>query len=144
MYINKYIREQEKNGKMWSKKTKILITIAGLVVLFFIDDLLIAFLIRELKIFYISPVTFFSALSLFLFTNTLFAYAVYKIIKTKPVSGREGIIGEKGRALTAINGNGSVSVHGEIWKAESRAQIAKGDCVKVEAVDGLTLIVKKC
>ena len=132
------------NRSTWTKKTKILSTVVGLVILFFVDDLLIALLIRELDIISIRPITFFSVLLLFLFTNSLFAYAVYKINKSKSVSGREGIIGEKGKAITAINSWGSVSVHGEIWRAESKAPIAEGDCIRVEGIEGLTLIVKKC
>ena len=129
---------------MWAKKSKILFTIISLIILFILDDVLIAILIRKLEIFPISPLIFSIIIIFLLVTNTLFAFAVYRIMKKKSVSGKEGIIGEVGKALTPINNEGSVSVHGEIWKAESQKPIARGEKVKVEAVEGLILKVSVC
>jgi membrane-bound serine protease (ClpP class) len=62
--------------------------------------------------------------------------------RTKSVTGRSGMIGEVGTALTDIGAAGNVRVHGEYWAARSRAPIAKGERVRVLRVDGLNLDVE--
>jgi membrane-bound serine protease (ClpP class) len=67
-----------------------------------------------------------------------------KAYRRKPVTGREGLIGETGIADTDITkGGGMASLHGERWSAYSDMQIAKGDTVIVEAVAGLKVKVRK-
>ncbi|MGP0629117.1 NfeD family protein [Nitrospina sp. 32_T5] len=61
----------------------------------------------------------------------------------KAVSGHEGLIGEHGTAYSKLNPKGRVLVHGEIWQAVCDGTIKKGDPVVVEALDGLTVRVKK-
>lgn len=62
----------------------------------------------------------------------------------KPITGTEGLIGEIGEALTALTPKGQVRVHGELWNAEATSgKIAKGERVKVVAVDNLTLRVER-
>ena len=65
--------------------------------------------------------------------------------RQKPVTGAEGLIGEHGHALTVITPGemGQVSVHGEIWRAQSAQPIASGARVRVDAIDGLTLSVSQ-
>jgi membrane-bound serine protease (ClpP class) len=60
-------------------------------------------------------------------------------------TGEEGMIGEAGKALTAIgpSAEGQVSAHGEIWRATAAEPIAEGTRVRVTRVDGLTLTVRK-
>ncbi|RKY90956.1 nodulation protein NfeD, partial [candidate division KSB1 bacterium] len=60
----------------------------------------------------------------------------------KPATGKEGIIGEVGVALTRIYDGGQVKIHGEIWKATAEKPIKKGRKVKVVAVQGLCLKVQ--
>ena len=61
-----------------------------------------------------------------------------------PATGAEAMLGEQGRALTAIepDGHGQVSIHGEIWRATSVERITLGSVVRVTALDGLTLTVR--
>ncbi len=60
----------------------------------------------------------------------------------KPVSGKEGIVGEIGVASTEINDKGgTVYVHGEYWQAFGKAKIKKGDKIKVIAVHDMVLEV---
>jgi membrane-bound serine protease (ClpP class) len=61
----------------------------------------------------------------------------------KPVTGAEGLVGERGQALTDIAAGtlGQVSVHGEICRAKSAQPIAQGTRIRVVAIDGLTLTV---
>lgn len=64
--------------------------------------------------------------------------------RRKPVSGKEGMIGERGVAKTRLSPTGTVLVHGELWRAVSlTGEIKEGERVEVVEVDGLTLKVKK-
>jgi membrane protein implicated in regulation of membrane protease activity len=67
-----------------------------------------------------------------------------KAQQLQPVTGAEGMIGEVGRALTAISPGepGSVAAHGEIWRATAAEPIAEGDAVRIVAIRGLTLEVR--
>jgi membrane-bound serine protease (ClpP class) len=62
-----------------------------------------------------------------------------------PAAGVAAMIGQAGRALTAIEpgGVGRVATHGEIWIAIATEPIAEGDWIAVTHVDGLTLTVRK-
>jgi membrane-bound serine protease (ClpP class) len=65
--------------------------------------------------------------------------------RRRPVTGAEGLIGEQGSVLTAVDAGqtGQVRVHGEIWRATSAAPLAAGRRVRVTAIeDGLTLLVE--
>jgi membrane-bound serine protease (ClpP class) len=64
--------------------------------------------------------------------------------RQKPVTGAEGLMGERGHALTDVpaHGEGQVSVHGEIWRATSAAPVRQGARVRVVAIEGLTLTVE--
>jgi membrane-bound serine protease (ClpP class) len=60
-----------------------------------------------------------------------------------PASGAAAMLTMEGRALTDIAPDraGQVEVRGEIWSAESSAQVAAGATVRVVAMKGLTLTV---
>ncbi|HEY1112086.1 MAG TPA: nodulation protein NfeD [Chitinophagaceae bacterium] len=63
--------------------------------------------------------------------------------KARPVSGLEGMVGEEGESLGALNPIGTVLVHGEIWQARSIGRsIEKGEKVKVVALEGLSVAVE--
>ena len=86
------------------------------------------------------------ALAAAITTGAFFLFAVGMAIKTrltKPTTGKEGLIGEKGIALTQIAPEGDVRLHGEIWKAVSEQKIKKGEKIKVIDVDGLELKIEK-
>jgi membrane-bound serine protease (ClpP class) len=61
------------------------------------------------------------------------------------VTGAAGMVGEWGRALTAIEPatGGTVATHGEIWQASAVEPIPQGSPVRVVAVDGLRLQVRR-
>jgi membrane-bound serine protease (ClpP class) len=69
------------------------------------------------------------------------------VVSQRPlaVTGVAGMVGEAGRALTAMDRDrtGRVVTHGEIWRAIAPEPIAEGDLVCVTSVDGLTLTVRK-
>ncbi|MCJ7679512.1 MAG: nodulation protein NfeD [Candidatus Aminicenantes bacterium] len=62
----------------------------------------------------------------------------------KSVTGREGLVGEIGQAQSALNPEGKVFVHGEIWNAMSDEIIPKGAKVEVtEVMKNLIIKVRK-
>ncbi|HEY6572595.1 MAG TPA: nodulation protein NfeD, partial [Candidatus Eisenbacteria bacterium] len=69
--------------------------------------------------------------------------AAWRAQRRKSSTGWEGLVGERGVAVTALAPNGKVSVHGEYWNAESGEVIDTGAPVIVERVDGMTLRVRK-
>jgi membrane-bound serine protease (ClpP class) len=62
--------------------------------------------------------------------------------RRKPVTGKRGLMGEFGEALSSIDPAGKVAVHGEIWKAVSAESIKKGEMVQVIGVEGMVLRVE--
>ena len=86
-------------------------------------------------------------LSVSLFSALFFlsvGYLGMEAQRKKKLTGAEGMIGEEGEVLTDFKeGKGKVFVHGEIWNAESKEELKKGDKIKVVGVKGLTLIVEK-
>jgi membrane-bound serine protease (ClpP class) len=81
-----------------------------------------------------------SLAGIFLFLGRL----AMKAQRLKPVSGAEGLVGERGRTLTAVSPDslGQINVHGEIWRATSTNAIPAGREVRVTTVTGLTLFVE--
>ncbi|HWP01360.1 MAG TPA: nodulation protein NfeD [Methylococcus sp.] len=62
--------------------------------------------------------------------------------KRPVVSGREEMVGAVGQALEDFESRGMIRVHGEIWFAETKTPIRKGQSVKVRKIHGLTLEVE--
>jgi membrane-bound serine protease (ClpP class) len=79
----------------------------------------------------------FAAITIFLMRLVILSH------RKKSVTGEEGMIGEIGLALTEIQEEGKVRVHGEIWQASSSSPIRRGDKVKVRAVSGMKVEVEK-
>jgi len=79
--------------------------------------------------------------------TTLFFLVVVRLaLKARhlpPASGREGMIGAVGEALEDLAPSGNVFIHGETWSAESQDAVHRGDRVRVAAVRGLTLQVRR-
>ncbi len=82
-----------------------------------------------------------------LFTTVFFLFIVGLGIRAqtrKPVTGREGLVGETGEAFTNIATEGQVKIHGEIWNASTAGEpISAGTRVVVREVRDLRLIVSK-
>jgi membrane-bound serine protease (ClpP class) len=81
-----------------------------------------------------------------LMTASFFVFAAsraYRAHRQKPVSGREGLVGEEGVAETDISPEGKVFVWGEYWDATASERVLKGEKVEVTAVVGMRLVVRK-
>ena len=61
----------------------------------------------------------------------------------KKLGGIEGMIGETGLVKEALNPQGRVLVHGELWEAEADNPINEGERVQVDLVEGLRIKVSK-
>ena len=79
----------------------------------------------------------FAAITVFLMRLVLLAH------RNKSVTGKEGMVGEVGTALTDIGAQGKVRVHGEIWQASSSQPIESGNRIQVVAVEGLHVRVTR-
>lgn len=78
-----------------------------------------------------------------------FIYISRKVIRTTrdlpPLAGTEEMVGESAVARSAIDPTGNVFMRGTLWSARlasGASPIGAGDRVRVEAVDGLTLVVE--
>jgi membrane-bound serine protease (ClpP class) len=60
----------------------------------------------------------------------------------KVVTGREGMVGETGTAVTPLAPAGKIFIHGEYWDAESSEPVEAGAMVRVCEMAGLTLKVE--
>ena len=68
---------------------------------------------------------------------------VMKAQMRKRQSGREGMVGDEGEAVTDIHETGKVFVHGEYWNAWSERAVEKGKKVRVVQVQGLKLKIEE-
>jgi len=73
---------------------------------------------------------------------TFFLVLVTRAQRVPVATGSQGMIGEIGRASTAVSSDGKVFVHGEHWDARSTSAVAAGDRVRVLAVEGARLVVE--
>jgi membrane-bound serine protease (ClpP class) len=80
----------------------------------------------------------FALLSVFLMRLVL------KSRKWKSSTGREELLGEHGVVTTMVpaGGEGMIRIHGELWRANSKADIQMGTPVRVLRVNGLKLEIE--
>jgi membrane-bound serine protease (ClpP class) len=65
-----------------------------------------------------------------------------RFLRRYPVrTGAEGLVGERGEVIVRCAPLGRVRLRGESWNARSEEPLELGEQVRVEAVDGLTLVV---
>lgn len=91
------------------------------------------------------------AIGITLLVTGLFGYITYKIVQStglKSTTGMEGLLGQTAVSRADFvdqNGrfNGTILLHGEIWKAIAENAIAKGDEVIVKSINGFTAKVSK-
>jgi membrane-bound serine protease (ClpP class) len=116
-----------------------ILSIGGVVSLVFGLILLIDSPIPELQISW--QVIVFLVISTALFFTFALGFAI-KAQKKKPITGSEGLVGEKGVVVKNLNPFGTVQIHGEYWHAKADEPIKKGSAVQVEEYDGENLIIK--
>jgi membrane-bound serine protease (ClpP class) len=67
---------------------------------------------------------------------------VIRARQLKVATGTAGMVGELGRAETALAPQGKVYVHGELWDATSVEPVPAGAAIRVKALDGMMLKVE--
>ena len=60
---------------------------------------------------------------------------------TVRTTGAEAMIGKRAAVVTECRPKGTVQLRGELWEARCEGGAASGETVRVESVEGLTLIV---
>lgn len=73
---------------------------------------------------------------------TVVAWVVFRAQLSPPKTGSSGLVGEIGLVKTALDPEGKVFVHGELWNAVSRTSLQAGERVRVVKVTGLKLEVE--
>jgi membrane-bound serine protease (ClpP class) len=61
--------------------------------------------------------------------------------KWRPATGAEAMIGERAEVVTRCRPDGQVRIRGELWRARCDAGADIGETVRVDRLDGLTLVV---
>jgi membrane protein implicated in regulation of membrane protease activity len=61
----------------------------------------------------------------------------------KPRTGAEAMIGEEAAVVTACRPLGEVRVQGELWRARCDEGADVGETVRIERIEGLTLVVSR-
>jgi len=77
--------------------------------------------------------------------SSVFLTAIWLVVKaqkSRPTTGREGLLNMLGEARTDIAEQGRAFVHGEYWNARSDSPIPRGARVRVVKVDGMLLTVR--
>lgn len=70
--------------------------------------------------------------------------AVVRSRRHRPATGREGMLGQVGRAKTELGPGGMVFVDGALWEAMSETgSVSEGEAVEVVGQRGLTLVVRR-
>lgn len=59
----------------------------------------------------------------------------------RPKTGAEAMIGQLANVVAPCHPNGKVRVHGELWEARCPSGADVGETVRIEQLDGLTLVV---
>lgn len=75
----------------------------------------------------------------------LFILAVTMLVRARSrpvVSGPEEMVGSTGQVIDWEGHAGTVRVHGEVWKARATKALDAGGPVRVNEIDGLTLVVQ--
>jgi membrane protein implicated in regulation of membrane protease activity len=63
--------------------------------------------------------------------------------RTKATTGVEAMVGEAAEVVEPCHPDGMVQLNGELWEARCEAGAERGDTVRVESVEGLTLVVAR-
>lgn len=59
----------------------------------------------------------------------------------RPATGAEAMIGRHAEVVSPCRPDGQVRIQGELWQARCAAGADVGDTVRVDRLDGLTLVV---
>jgi membrane-bound serine protease (ClpP class) len=78
--------------------------------------------------------------------STFFIVVLGLVVKARlsaPRTGEKGLVGTVGIAISDLDGQGRVAIHGEYWNARADRHIPSGEKVRVVRVENLSLIVTR-
>lgn len=116
-----------------------LLTVAGLVSFVFGSLMLIRSPFPEMRVglaVVLPTALFVAGVVIFLVSRVIRAH------KVVPITGTEGLVGERGQVVQAFSPVGKVFVHGEYWDATGSGELPVGTRVRVVRVVGSTLEVE--
>jgi membrane-bound serine protease (ClpP class) len=61
----------------------------------------------------------------------------------RPQTGAEAMIGQVAEVVARCHPNGRVRIHGELWEARCAEGADVGETVRIQALEGLTLVVAR-
>lgn len=70
-------------------------------------------------------------------------YKVAQAMHVPVVTGPESMLGRRARAVTAINDQGQIRYHGEVWTAVAQEPVGPGEDVIIERVEGMRVHVRR-
>ena len=121
---------------------KKLLIIAGLVAFFAFDEVFLIILFSRIGFPALATGVWIAIGVGLVFLNLLLALVIYRMIQTRPSTGSEGLIGQRGVVVTSRGRSGKVLVRSEHWDAEFAEELKPGDEVTVSSLRGLVLVVK--
>ena len=75
--------------------------------------------------------------------SALVYYWTIQAMRTRIVTGAEGLLHEVGEVIDTMPKAVRIRIHSEIWDARSSERLRKGDVVRTIRFDGLTRLVEK-
>jgi membrane protein implicated in regulation of membrane protease activity len=117
--------------------------IAGLVLFFGFDDVLLIFLFFKIGFPRLPGLTWAAIVLAVAALNLGLALVVYRVIMSRPSTGVEGLVGLIGTVEVSHGRRGTVFVRGERWDAEFVGEAGVGNEVRVVSVEGLKLGVER-
>lgn len=116
----------------------------------FLDEALLAFLalvILSAMDVRLSPGLIATVVILLAASLLLIYWALRSVVRRRQITGREGMVGLKGKVVKPLNPTGVVKIEGELWNAsaagETTGTIGIEEEVVVVNVEGLKLIVRR-
>jgi len=124
----------------------LIFVLTALTIFFIIDDVLYYLLIERLFDVHLGVISKTAVGAVFVLLNFGIALLVIRAMLRRPETGKEGMIGARGKVIENIRParDGWVRVRGELWRAAAEENISKGETVEVVAIEGLLLRVKMC
>ena len=117
-----------------------LLTVGGLVAMILGAMMLVDSPLPELRV---DPWSLLPVIVVFAAFTTALVRLVLQAQRRKARTGSEGLLTQRGQALSDLAPEGWVRVQGERWRARAAGPVAAGDPVVVESVEGLVLRVRK-
>lgn len=90
-------------------------------------------------------ISWYVIISFTLVSAAFFILVISLLVKSRRVpvvTGREELIGSSGEVMEDFDGDGLVSVHGEIWSAHAETSLKKGQRIRVTDREGFKLSVE--